>query len=320
MEKQEIKCSNCKSKEVVKRGYFQTEAHGKQQRYYCKACNKKFIPQTAFYRMRNTPQKITLCIDLFYRGVSTRKVQEHLQAFYPHNSSNVSIYNWIIKYSKLIHGSTGNLKLNVGSEIQVDEIEYHRRKSHKKGKKGVAKDWFIDSIDPSTKFMVASNYAKARGHKEIREVVSKAKDRTESQIKTVTTDGLNAYDKVVKRVFRYNNKIGKYNVVHNKVIVSEEEGKFNYPIERLHNNIRQRTKVFRGFHGSISSANAIMKGFEVYYNFITKHQTIGCCPYELATNLELTQSNKWLELINLSIQDKELSDLRPQNKRLNGCF
>lgn len=44
-----------------------------------------------------------------------------------------------------------------------------------------------------------------------------------------------------------------------------------------------------------------MKGYEVFYNFITKHQTINCCPYELACpDLKLNSANKWLELINLA--------------------
>ncbi len=89
-------------------------------------------------------------------------------------------------------------------------------------------------------------------------------------------------------------------VFHNKVVVSEKDKVFNYPIERLHNSVRHRIKTFRGFHGSISSANAIMKGFEIYYNFITKHQSINCCPCEFATNLKLNSENKWLELIRLN--------------------
>jgi len=56
----------------------------------------------------------------------------------------------------------------------------------------------------------------------------------------------------------------------------------------------------RGFHGCIESAYAIMKGLEIYYNLIRKHQGIGCCPYELAIpQLELGK-NKWLDLIRLS--------------------
>ena len=51
----------------------------------------------------------------------------------------------------------------------------------------------------------------------------------------------------------------------------------------------------RGFHGCIESAYAIMKGLEIYYNLIRKHQGIGCCPYELAIpQLELGK-NKWLD-------------------------
>ncbi len=76
---------------------------------------------------------------------------------------------------------------------------------------------------------------------------------------------------------------------------------FNHPIERLHNNVRARTKVMRGFHGSIHSANAILKGYEIYYNFITKNQAVNCCPYELAMpklkkGLKNVK-NRWLELI-----------------------
>ena len=62
----------------------------------------------------------------------------------------------------------------------------------------------------------------------------------------------------------------------------------------------------RGFHGSINSANAILRGFEIYYNFITKNQAIDCCPYELAiadNNVKdyLTEiKNKWLGLIYLA--------------------
>ena len=35
-EQQKTTCPYCKSEEVVKRGTFETEAHGKQQRFFCK--------------------------------------------------------------------------------------------------------------------------------------------------------------------------------------------------------------------------------------------------------------------------------------------
>lgn len=301
-ENEKIVCPNCNSVNLIKRGQRKTENRGLIQRYGCKDCSYRFVIDDGFFRMRNSPTKITQSIDLFYRGVSTRKVQEHLGVFYPHNASNVSIYKWIVKYSKMISKFTNKLKANVGEEVQVDEVEFHRRKTHK-GKRGAEKNWFVDSIDPETKFLVASAYGRTRSSKEIKVVMNDIKDKTDKQIKIITTDGFNAYQQVVKSVFGYNLSLKRYNVFHNIVNASQGEG-FNNPIERLHNNVRARTKVMRGFHGSIHSANAILKGFEVYYNFITKHQAIDCCPYELAMPEMKEQlsgvKNKWLGLIQLT--------------------
>jgi len=301
--KEKIICPNCEGNSIKKNGKRKTENRGNIQRFKCKSCSYRFTIDDGFFRMRNTPTKITQSVDLFYRGVSTRKVQEHLAIFHPHNASHMSVYNWVVKYSKMISKFTNKLKVNVGVETQIDEIEFHRRKSHK-AKLGTEKNFFIDSICPETKFMISSEYSKTRGSQNIKAVVKRIKERTDDQIQMATTDGWNAYGKVIKKVWGYNNKLGRYNVFHNKVIVSEKDETFNYPIERLHNNVRARTKTMRGFHGSINSANAIMKGWEIYYNFITKHQQIRCCPYELAIP-ELAEQlkeakNKWSALIYMS--------------------
>lgn len=304
LEYKKIVCSNCNSNEVIKWCKRKTENRGEIQRYKCKSCSSYFTPDDGFFRMRNTPQKISQSIDLFYRGVSTRKVQEHLTIFHPHNASNVSVYNWVVKYAEKISNFTDGLKLDLGSEIQIDEVEFNRRKSQKR-KLGVERNWLIDSIDTETRFMVASNFAKSRNGKEIKKVLRQVKENSNNKIKIVTTDAFNVYIDSVKRTFGYNLKEKKFNVIHNVVNASKDEG-FNHPIERLHNNIRARTKVMRGFHGSVKSASAILKGYQVYYNFITKHQTIKCCPYELAVpelKDRLNVPNKWLELIKFSSQD-----------------
>ena len=299
--KKDIICPRCKNKEIIKRGYIKTKVKGKRQRYYCKSCNTKFIPQDAFYRMRNSPQKITCALDLFFRGLSTREVQEHFKAFFPHNSDHSTILRWIRKYSLQIANFTDKIKIQTGSYVEVDEMEYHRRKSYKK-KLGVDKNWFIDCIDVKTRFIVSSAYVKNRSKKEIKTLLLKTKNKSREQIKTLTTDGLMAYTNVVKKTFGYDNKLGKYKINHKVVNASKGEG-FNIWVERLHNTIRQRTKTFRGFHGSIESAYALMKGLEIYYNFIRKHQSIGKCPYELAIPelKDKLRTNKWLDLINLSV-------------------
>ena len=289
-QEQKTKCSNCGSEEVVKRGTFETKAHGKQQRFFCKKCGKKFIVRTGFYRMRNNAQKITASIDLFYNGLSTRKVQAHLKAFFPHNASNVSVYNWVIKYSTKISKFADGLKLKVGKELQIDEQSHNRLGNQ---------NWLIDSIDTQTRFVVASNFHESRGQIEIKGVLKMVKQKTLYQFQIVTSDGFTAYPRVIKKVFGYNNKLGKHNVFHNVRKGCDGEG-FNVPIERFHNDVRDRTKIMRGFHGSVESADTILKGFVIYYNFVRKHQGINCSPFELATDVKLNNPNKWMDLIQLS--------------------
>jgi len=291
--KYKITCSECNKDNTIKWCKRKTQNKGLIQRYKCKDCNKFFTLDDGFKRMRNSSNKITLCLDLFYRGVSTRKIQEHLQAFYPHNSSNVSIYKWVVKYSNMISKYTSQLKVNCGSEIQVDEMEYKRRKDH--NKKGVEHNWFIDSIDLETRYLVNSNYVKSRDNQELKFFFNSIKNKSKD-INTITTDGFLAYKNIVKKTFGYNKKLKKYHINHKIVNASRGQG-FNHKVERMHNSIRQLTQNFRGFHGSIDSAKSIMKGYEVYYNFIRKHQALNKCPYELATDLKLNSNNKWSELI-----------------------
>ena len=292
----EMICPKCKTENIKKNGKRKTENRGLIQRYKCLECRKRFVIDDGFFRMRNSPQKITQSVDLFYRGASTRGVQGHLTMFYPHNADNSTILRWIIKYSNLINNYTNKLNVQAGNELMSDEVEYRRRKSHK-SKAGAEPNWFVDVIDTKTRYIVSSDYMQSRTIENMSKVLTLAKKKTGEQVNVITTDGLQGYPKILRKSFGLNKY--KSNIKHNIVIASERG--FNHKIERLHNNVRARTKTFRGFHGSLYSAQSIMKGYEIYYNFIRKHQAINKCPYELAVpELKLTQNNRWLELINLS--------------------
>ena len=56
----------------------------------------------------------------------------------------------------------------------------------------------------------------------------------------------------------------------------------------------------RGFHGCMNSAQILMKGFEIYYNWIREHSSLNNkTPSDLAVSFEFNNDNRWLELINL---------------------
>ncbi|OIO43295.1 hypothetical protein CO155_02285 [Candidatus Pacearchaeota archaeon CG_4_9_14_3_um_filter_35_19] len=299
-----LSCPNCNSESIIKWTKRNTQNRGLIQRYKCKNCNKTFAIDDGFHRMRNHPKKITCALDLYYKGVSLRKVQKHFQAFYPRNSTHVSVYNWIIKYATIVSKLTDNISIQCGDEMMSDEMEYHRRLYHQKGMKGVEQNWFVDTFDVETRFMIIGEYMKSRTNENLIKVMNKTKFKTGEQVKIVTTDGLQGYPTVLRKTFSLQSPYHassrtKSKIIHNVVIASERG--FNHPIERLHNTIRERTKVMRGFHGCIESAYAIMKGLEINYNFNRKHMSlVNKNPAEIAIpQLELGV-NKWLDLIRLS--------------------
>ena len=121
-----------------------------------------------------------------------------------------------------------------------------------------------------------------------------------TKIKCINCQSNNVIKRGIRKTFSTHKTYKKNPRVQHNIVRADERG-FNHKIERLHNTLRDRTKIMRGFHGSMESARAIMKGMEIYYNFVRKHQGIGNkTPQEKAIpHLDLGV-NKWLGLIRLA--------------------
>ena len=292
-------CPKCKGNKLIKRGILKTESKGNRQRLGCKNCNHRFIIDEPFKRMRNHELIITQCMDLYYSGMSFRKIADHLQKFFPKGVHHSTIYRWIIKYIPIMKNFTDKQKLEGVTSLQGDEVEYHRRKYN--NRKGVDRNWFVDIIDTKSRYIVSSDYSTTRDLKSMTKTWSRAKRKVGDSVKYISTDGLYIYDKTLKNTFglrtRNQRAVKKSPVIH-KIIKSTSKT-FNYKIERFHNSLRERTKVMRGFHGRVSSAQTIMKGYEIYYNWIREHQGLnGLTPSQIAIpNIQIENKNGWLELI-----------------------
>jgi len=75
----------------------------------------------------------------------------------------------------------------------------------------------------------------------------------------------------------------------------------NNKVERLHNTVRERTKIMRGLYND-KSATAFNDGFKAYYNFIRPHQALnGKTPADVAgVDLKLGK-NRWKGIIQRGI-------------------
>ncbi|MDP2692167.1 MAG: DDE-type integrase/transposase/recombinase [bacterium] len=280
-------CAFCKSKNIIKRGVGITEKRGNIQRFSCKDCSKKFSINEGFKQMRFTDQMITMVLDMYYRGMSLRKIKDHLQTYYQYHCSHMTILRWIRKYSKQIGNYVDKLPVNNSNCITFDEIEYKTQK---------IKSFFIGVMNIDSRYIVSSDYTMDRSLGTFITLLSKAKKNEINQTLNFYTDGLPIYRRALKRVYGYKHHANKFQ--HRIIRSSDKE--FNWKIERFNNTVRERTKIMRQFK-ALWSAKLIMKGFEIYYNFCRKHTGINAYPYELVTDLKLGK-NKWLDLINLSSQ------------------
>lgn len=302
METAQLTCPFCKSKQVIKRGLIKTERRDKVQRYGCKICNNRFVLDNPFFRMRNHQQMITQTMDMYYSGMSFRKIAQHLKRFFPKDVHFSTVYRWVMRYVPIMANFTEQQNIKAGWQLQGDEVEFKRRISGEKEAKGIANEFFIDVIDIESRYLVSTDYQPQRTNKVLNKVYFNAKKKIgDSPVKVISTDGLVGYPRTIKKTFGLRTHHGGKVTSTSKVIhqiIKSDSGKFNYKVERFHNTLRERTKVMRGFHGCITSAQTLLKGFEIYYNWIRNHQGIEYkTPSQLASNVELQDKNGWLEII-----------------------
>lgn len=284
---EEKTCPRCKSSSIIKSG-FRRNNDKKIQRYECRDCGHRFISNDGFEKMRSDPKIVTLSLDLYFKGISLRKIVDHLRQFHGVKVTHISVYKWIRKYVQIVKRHVDKLTPKVSGIWHTDEMTL--------GVKGGGWKWLWNLIDHNTRFLIASHVTEKREIKDAREVFAKAKKIAKKRPSFVVTDGLLSYEDAFKKEF-YTLDWPKTKHVR---LASIHGYVNNNIVERLHGTIRERNKVMRGL-GNNGSSETMMDGYKIYYNFIRPHMGLnGKTPAE-AANLPLQlEENKWLALIRMS--------------------
>ncbi len=272
-------CPKCASKRINKWGFrYQANGIGKQ-RYKCLACRHKWdIRNEAFAQMRVNPKAILVSLDLYFKGISLRKIQDHLKQFEGTNVSFVSVYKWVRKYVALMEDYAKTLEPKLSGVWHADEMKVNiHGKWH----------WLWNIMDSDTRYILASHVAQGRGASDAQDALQIAKTNSnhEKEPSFLITDGLGSYQVAANREFR--------NTVHFAGVGIRGEVN-NNRIERLHGTVRERNKVMRAIKKSDSPA---IDGQRLYYNHIRPHQGLkGKTPAE-AAGIQGLDTNKWESLI-----------------------
>lgn len=272
-------CIYCNSKDFKKNGTIKSSG---KQRYFCHSCKETFIAEKDFKKFKGDGQIITACLDLYFKGISLRKIKDHLRQFYGLEIDHSTIYRWIRRFTKIINNYTNTLKPETSELWHADE------QMIKSGGRWI---WSWNALDSKSRFLLANIITETREVKDARKLFRKAKEIASQNPEGIITDGLQSYRKAIKKEF-HTRRTGIEHIRLESIRAKVNNNK----VERFHNSFRERDKTMRGFWND-KTAQAYSNGFRTYYNFIRPHTTLGTTPAIMSgIDLNLPQ-NKWLGLI-----------------------
>lgn len=148
-----VTCKKCGSSQVIKQGIRKNKS-GNSQRFLCKECGFKFVvKESGFHKMRNQAKIVTLALDLYFKGISYRKIVDHLKQFYSIKVSHVAIIKWIRKYTKLMKQYTDSLTPETSGIWHTDEMAINIKGRY---------NWLWNVMDHETRFLLASQISQRR--------------------------------------------------------------------------------------------------------------------------------------------------------------
>jgi transposase-like protein len=249
-----IPCDRCGSIRVIHYGRY-----GSKAVFYCKDCKHKFR-ESSIVKTKFSPELVTMTLDLYFSGLSLRKIVRHLKDHFEIKIGSTTIYDWIAKYVPMIAEYANSQCPEMSKEWHADELFVKVRGGTHKGA-GFGMVWNI--MDRETRFLIVSKLTKDRSAIDTTAAFEEAQ-RNAHGIKpeTVFTDSLRHYNIATKTVFPNAER------VQNCGIAKRET---NNRIERMNGTLRERVKVQRGWK---TEKSVLAEGNRLQYNFVKPHMAL----------------------------------------------
>lgn len=243
--------------------------------------------------MKHDPKVITLALDLYFKGVSLRKIADHLEQFHDIEVAQTTPMRWIKKYLKLLSKYVEKHQADVGKIWHSDEMTVFIKKNGEKK----YYEWIWNIMDAKTRYLLACQVTKTRFIKDATKPLKQAQEVADKRPHVIVTDGLQAYKDAIKQV--YYDRSAPFPNPHFRLKDFQTKPNNNI-VERLNGTFRERSKVMRSLPDQVSAAEFCM-GMQTYYNYIRPHQGIeGLTPAQMANiPIDLT-GNRWLKMIELA--------------------
>jgi len=126
---QSVECPKCKLSDMVVKDGRRLNKCGAIQKYLCRSCNYRFIVNIGFEHSKKNPRIITLAIDLYFKGVSLRKIADHVKQFHDVKVDHTSVLDWIHRFADEVAPFVDKLTPpHLGGVLHVDEMMVNVRR------------------------------------------------------------------------------------------------------------------------------------------------------------------------------------------------
>jgi len=281
----------CGSIRVVKFGH----ANGKQI-FKCRDCKRKFR-EGLIKKAKYSPETITLTLDLYFSGLSLRKITRTLNDHFDMSLGKSSVYRWIENFVPRISEYVNSLTPQLSETWHADEVFVKMKGGVHTTSKQENMAFLWNVMDRKTRFLLASKVSKFRdavgGEKAFKEARINAHG---SQPEQIFTDSLNSYGDAIKFGFNQMN-VPK----HIPKAGIKKPHANNNRIERLNGTLRERIKVQRGWK---TMNTPLPEGQRIQYNFVKPHMALdGQTPAQVA-GIGIQGRDKWLELLRQAVSQE----------------
>jgi transposase-like protein len=285
-----IQCWKCGSIRVVKNGIKRAK-----QAYICRDCGRRFTEWGLLKGSRYTPEMVSLTLDLYFSGMSLRKIARTVNSHYGLKLGYATIYRWIQKFIPRIAEYANSLTPELSATWQADELFVKMKGGEKETQyKQMNMAYLWNVMDRGTRFLLASKLSKHRDDSgAISGMLEAKRNAHDSQPETILTDGHRSYNEGIAYAW--------FNGQKPKHIAKAGMGKpdaNNNRIERLNGTLRERVKVQRGWK---SMKTPLAEGQRIHYNFVKPHTALeGQTPAERA-RVGVEGQDKWLSLLKAAL-------------------
>jgi putative transposase len=251
----EIRCPKCNSNRIIRKGL----EHHKEfasQRYMCKECKHRFSDKGESKGLKGNPLAVIAAADLYFKGLSLRAVENHMNSIYSVNVSYPTIHRWIRRIIKSMKALEKEHSLRVGKRWHIETEVKIAGKPH----------YLWNALDAETRILLASEVTYGRSSDDAEMVIREALRKAEAPPDEIITDALKSYNVALKKDYGCQ--------IHHISKPKFTDPRNNNLVERVNGTLKTRIRNFRRLDNLRSSAQ-LLEGLRLYYNSRRPHTALG---------------------------------------------